>query len=65
MWSKKDAHITERRKKFQPEKVQNWRCGIHIEKKKKLKLHFRDPEKPFSISYFKVFLHAVSTYCKL
>ena len=36
MWSKKDAHITERRKKFQPEKVQNWRCGIHIEKKKSL-----------------------------
>ena len=33
-------------------KNQNWRCGIHFEKKK-LKSHFRDPKKAFfSISYF-------------
>ena len=41
----------EKEKSYKMSGVQNWRCGIHIEKN--LKSHFRDPKKNvFSISYF-------------
>ena len=52
-------------KKFQQEKIQNWRCGIHL--KKNTLNHTSGTQKNvfFNFVFWEVFLYAVSTYCKL